>query len=144
MNPAAVPPALRKTRTPQTWRKGSASASPVCSDQAMKAFRRNGMGPRSWIGMLSSVVPRASGFAKWRVPSEGPALRSPANLLLLFCAALGLALPGCEKGKTLAPPKEIPDAVVSQPVERDVTDFADFTGRTEAVNSVNIVPRVTV
>ena len=28
---------------------------------------------------------------------------------------------------------------VSQPVEREVTDYVDFTGRTQAVNSVNVV-----
>jgi hypothetical protein len=32
---------------------------------------------------------------------------------------------------------------VSQPLQRNVTDFKDFTGRTDPVNSVNIVPRVT-
>ena len=32
---------------------------------------------------------------------------------------------------------------VSHPVEREVTDFVDFTGRTDAVHSVNIVARVT-
>jgi membrane fusion protein, multidrug efflux system len=101
------------------------------------------MGPRSWIGMLSSVVHHENGFANRRGPSWGPALRSQASLWLIFCAALGLTVPGCEKAKTQAPPKEIPDAVVSQPLERDVTDFADFTGRTEAIHSVNIVPRVT-
>ena len=37
----------------------------------------------------------------------------------------------------------MPVVPVSQPVQREVTDFVDFTGRTDAVNSVNIVPRVT-
>jgi multidrug efflux system membrane fusion protein len=32
---------------------------------------------------------------------------------------------------------------VSQPVQRSVTDYVEFTGRTDAVNTVNIVPRVT-
>src|SRR6185369_4577498 len=30
-----------------------------------------------------------------------------------------------------------------QPVKRDVTDYIDYTGRTDAVNSVDIRPRVT-
>ena len=30
--------------------------------------------------------------------------------------------------------------VVSLPIERNVTDYADFTGRTEAVKSVEIRP----
>jgi multidrug efflux system membrane fusion protein len=32
---------------------------------------------------------------------------------------------------------------VSRPVERHVTDYVDFTGRTDAVHSVNIIARVT-
>ena len=32
---------------------------------------------------------------------------------------------------------------VSQPVQREVTNYVDFTGRTEAVHSVDIRPRVT-
>ncbi len=32
---------------------------------------------------------------------------------------------------------------VSQPVQREVTDYIDYTGRTDAVNSVDIRPRVT-
>src|SRR4029077_17879854 len=32
---------------------------------------------------------------------------------------------------------------VSQPVQREVTDFVDFTGQTKAVQSVDIVPLVT-
>ena len=32
---------------------------------------------------------------------------------------------------------------VSKPVQREVTDYVDFTGRTDAVQAVNIVARVT-
>jgi len=32
---------------------------------------------------------------------------------------------------------------ISQPVQRQVIDYVDFTGRTDAVNTANIVPRVT-
>ncbi len=50
---------------------------------------------------------------------------------------------GCarkEQHAAKAPPPAIP---VSQIVEREVTDFVDFTGRTEAVQLVDIRPRVT-
>src|SRR5260221_10443194 len=40
-------------------------------------------------------------------------------------------------------PAEIPVVPVSKPVEREITDYVDFTGRTDAVEAVNIVPRVT-
>src|SRR5262249_36116870 len=42
----------------------------------------------------------------------------------------------------VAPPQP-PTVPVSQPVRRQVTDYVDFTGRTDAVNTVNVVPRVT-
>jgi multidrug efflux system membrane fusion protein len=40
-------------------------------------------------------------------------------------------------------PAEVPVVPVAKPVQRQVTEHADFTGRTEAVEQVNIVPRVT-
>ncbi|HZZ27061.1 MAG TPA: efflux RND transporter periplasmic adaptor subunit [Pirellulales bacterium] len=40
-------------------------------------------------------------------------------------------------------PAEPPAIPISQPVERQVTDFVDFTGRIEAPQAVSVVPRVT-
>src|SRR5712672_324311 len=56
------------------------------------------------------------------------------NLLLGLC--IGLA--GCAQA-----PSEVPEAApipvtVSHPVERYVTDYADFTARTAAVDSVEV------
>src|SRR5262245_54235071 len=61
----------------------------------------------------------------------------------LALAALGfcLALAGCARPPSEAPPAPVPVAV-SRPVERDVTDYADFTGRTAAVDSVELRARV--
>jgi multidrug efflux system membrane fusion protein len=52
-------------------------------------------------------------------------------------------LTGChsEAHQHAAPPPQV--VVVSQPLEREVTDFSDFTGRTDAVQSVDIRARVT-
>ena len=50
---------------------------------------------------------------------------------------------GCSHGPTPIPPPQMPVVPVSQPVRREVTDFVEFTGRTDAVNTVSIVPRVT-
>ena len=36
-----------------------------------------------------------------------------------------------------------PSVPVSQPVQREVTDYVDFTGQTKAVQSVDIIPLVT-
>src|SRR5258707_10150536 len=53
--------------------------------------------------------------------------------LLLFCLSVGLA--GCARAPAEAP--SAPVAVtVSHPLERDVTDYTDFTARTAAVDSV--------
>ena len=58
--------------------------------------------------------------------------RSICYSLLCFCLALN---------RTTAA-DTAPEVMVSQPVVREVTDYVDFTGRTQAVNSVNVVARV--
>ena len=62
------------------------------------------------------------------------------SFLLLFALAAAL---GC--GARQAPPSESgpPVVNVSRPVKRKVVDYIDYTGRTDAVNSVDIRPRVT-
>ena len=50
---------------------------------------------------------------------------------------------GCQAKATKVAPAEAPVVPVSQPVQREVTDYVDFTGRTEAVYPVDIRPRVT-
>src|SRR5437588_7363307 len=59
-------------------------------------------------------------------------------LLLGLC--LGLA--GCATAPLEAPEAAPTLVTVSRPVERDVTDYADFTGRTAAVDSVELRARV--
>src|SRR6516165_9405866 len=59
-------------------------------------------------------------------------------VLLGLC--LGLA--GCVRAPSAAPEAAPTPVTVSHPVERDVTDYADFTGRTAAVDSVELRARV--
>lgn len=61
-----------------------------------------------------------------------------ASVLLVACSA------GCEKSNGAAEnPAALPvKVVVAAPAEQDVTDFQDFTGRLEAVESVEIRARV--
>jgi RND family efflux transporter MFP subunit len=59
-------------------------------------------------------------------------------VLLGLC--LGLA--GCVRAPSAAPEAAPTPVTVSRPVERDVTDYADFTGRTAAVDSVEVRARV--
>src|SRR3954462_10833450 len=55
---------------------------------------------------------------------------------------LGLALAGCVRVPSAAPEAAPTPVTVSRPVERDVTDYVDFTGRTAAVDSVEVRARV--
>src|SRR4029077_7637486 len=59
-------------------------------------------------------------------------------VLLGLC--LGLA--GCVRVPSAAPEAAPAPVTVSRPVERDVTDYADFTARTAAVDSVELRARV--
>src|SRR5262245_48256095 len=55
----------------------------------------------------------------------------------------GLGGTGCSPSATDAPPPPPPPSVtVSAALERDVTDYADFTGRIAAVEAVTVRARV--
>src|SRR5271166_2536760 len=56
--------------------------------------------------------------------------------ILLRGLCIGLA--GCARVPSGAPEAAPTSVAVSRPVERDVTDYADFTGRTAAVDSVEV------
>src|SRR5580693_6424675 len=56
--------------------------------------------------------------------------------ILLLWLCLGLA--GCAQAPSGAPVATPIPVTVSYPVERDVTDYADFTARTVAVDSVEV------
>src|SRR5262245_48749670 len=61
---------------------------------------------------------------------------SLASLVLVLGFCLGLA--GCAPAPSGAPGAAPTPVTVSYPVEREVTDYADFTGRTAAVDSVEL------
>ena len=65
-------------------------------------------------------------------------------LLLGFsCCVLLAVAAGCEANRAAVAPPAPPAVPISHAVPRDVTDYVEFTGRTEAVHSVDIRPRVT-
>src|SRR5258708_929440 len=72
-------------------------------------------------------------------PLETVRARVTALSLCLLLLAIGA---GCQKASPQSAETQ-PVVPISHPVERDVTDYADFTGRTDAVQSVNVVARVT-
>src|SRR5262249_8886125 len=54
---------------------------------------------------------------------------------------ISIALAGCAQSPSAPAGGPLP-VTVSYPVEREVTDFSDLTGRTAAIDSVEIRPRV--
>ena len=72
------------------------------------------------------------------------ALMSRRFLVLgLTCTVFLVGVVGCQSRRPRVAPSEAPVVPVSQPVRREVTDYVEFTGRTEAIHSVDIRPRVT-
>lgn len=70
---------------------------------------------------------------------------SAAGAALAGVLAAG-ALSGCQKAQSakVDPAKSAPpEVLVAQPVEGEVTDFEDFTGRSDAMKSVEVRARVT-
>jgi len=59
-----------------------------------------------------------------------------------WCAALALAAAGCNSANTVAPVIEPPVVLVAAPVEREVTDFAEYPGRTDAPQQQDVRARV--
>src|SRR5437868_3055922 len=59
-------------------------------------------------------------------------------LLLGLCVVLA----GCAKVPPAPSVTAPPRVTVSRPVEREITDYADFTGRVAAVDSVELRARV--
>ncbi len=83
-----------------------------------------------------------------RVAAQGGADPRHRNGPVWFLIPCGLAvcaglLSGCQPtALPVAPPAAVP-VTVSVPIEREIFDYADFTGSTEAVKSVDIRARVT-
>jgi RND family efflux transporter MFP subunit len=57
---------------------------------------------------------------------------------ILLLLGLCVALAGCARGPSGGPEAAPTPVTVSRPVEREVTDYADFTARTAAVDSVEV------
>jgi len=75
------------------------------------------------------VIRRREVLMKYRSP-----VRIGSALVLGFC----LGLTGCARAPSAAPAAAPIQVTVSYPVEREVTDYADFTARTVAVDSVEV------
>jgi multidrug efflux system membrane fusion protein len=70
-------------------------------------------------------------------------MRRQSLFLAVSCLLLAGVTAGCEQSQPQAMSNEPPGIPVSYPVEREVTEFVDFTGRTDAVHPIDIRARVT-
>jgi len=73
---------------------------------------------------------------------EPASQRSLGSLLWLSAVAAGM-LSGCAHPPPAATDTSPPAVSVSQPIQREVTDFVDFVGRTETPSSLEVRARVT-
>jgi membrane fusion protein, multidrug efflux system len=62
---------------------------------------------------------------------------------LCFCVLFAAGPLGCDSNKSSLASDQVPAVPVSKPIEKVITDTVDFTGRTDAVESVDIRARVT-
>jgi RND family efflux transporter MFP subunit len=69
------------------------------------------------------------------------ARKSLVGVILLLGSCLGLT--GCSRTPGEASGKQPPTVTVSYPLQRAVTDYQDYTGRTASVDSVQVQARVT-
>jgi multidrug efflux system membrane fusion protein len=69
-------------------------------------------------------------------------MRRPVLRFGFACGLLVIAT-GCQRASVAVSPRDLPVVPVAQPVRREVTDYIDFTGRTDAIHSVEVRPRVT-
>lgn len=63
------------------------------------------------------------------------------SLILLAALAAAAWLAACDKRNAYVPPPA-PKVTVAKPVRKSVVDYLEFTGNTQAVQSVNLVARV--
>src|SRR5690349_19584580 len=62
---------------------------------------------------------------------------------ILLLAAVGVTALGCSHQSPQAAATKVPEVYIALPVTKEVTDFEEFTGRTEASQSIDIRARVT-
>src|SRR5262245_60127261 len=56
---------------------------------------------------------------------------------------ISVLLAGCNQPRRAGASSEPTVIPISHPMQREVTDYAEFTGRVNAVQMVNVIPRVT-
>jgi membrane fusion protein, multidrug efflux system len=77
-------------------------------------------------------------------PRQHPARRQsvPPPFLVLLALSVAGVLAGCDRPASQAAAPPAPPVTVAEPVKRTVTDWDEFTGRFDAVEEVQVRPRV--
>ncbi len=73
-------------------------------------------------------------------------MRFPSLLLsarAAFWLSLSIGVVGCRPASERPAEMPAPKVTVSYPLQRDITDYNSYTGRTAAIDSVQVTPRVT-
>src|SRR6476469_2417925 len=65
-----------------------------------------------------------------------------ATIVVGLTGLFGMSSAGCSRRAAAPPEQKPPTLTVSYPIERTVTDYADFPARTAAVDSVEVRARV--
>jgi RND family efflux transporter MFP subunit len=68
--------------------------------------------------------------------------RLQRGLALVALGAVGLLVAGCDTGEPPLAQSEPPVVTVSQPIEKEITDYDQYTGRIEAAETVDVRARV--
>jgi multidrug efflux system membrane fusion protein len=57
--------------------------------------------------------------------------------------AVMLGVMGCSRSAPVAPQQPPPEVPVAYPIQHEITDYAEYTGRTAAIHTVTVIPRAT-
>jgi hypothetical protein len=90
---------------------------------------------------FSRLIGRNEGLAalKWQNHNQPQQRSARIRLAIIGVVIVGLAACNYQQPAAHLSP---PEVTVSKPVQKDIVDWAEFTGRMAAINFVKITPRV--
>ena len=93
------------------------------------------------LAWMQEVEQRRSGCRELRPLGSQAGAWEPARHIAKLIWIIAILSAGCEDKNTYAPPPP-PQVTVSQPLRQQVSEYLEFTGNTQALNSVQLVARV--
>ncbi|MHB1037861.1 MAG: efflux RND transporter periplasmic adaptor subunit [Pirellulales bacterium] len=120
----------------------SGPPGPAHFAQSLQTNRRDAAGGRKKAHKRQGIASYTRNGERTRVFEGQFSVRYPIVLCSVWSGLLLAVTAGCQPQRPPVGPAEPPPVPVSRPVQRVVTDYVDFTGRTNAVNSVDVRARV--